>query len=142
MTVIAWDGKTLAADKRATKCGLTYTVTKIFRIGDRLIGIAGDATRGQELIAWLDRGGDPSEYPELKDKDDAAHLLCVERDGTIRLYETTAYPYTVEDKVWAEGQGRDFALAAMHLGMDAARAVEFTSRFVSSCGNGIDTLSR
>lgn len=141
MTVIAWDGKTLAADKRATKYGLIYTVTKIFRVGDRLIGISGDATRGSELVHWIKCGLDLATYPQLQDKDNRAHIVSIERNGRIKLYESTAHPYVVEDQRWAEGEGRDFALAAMHLGMNAREAVEFTCRFISCCGNGVDTLT-
>lgn len=141
MTVIAWDGMTLAADKRATKWGLAYTVTKIFRVGDHLVGVAGDATRGQELIAWIRDGADPTKYPPLQDRENPAFLTCIARDGTIRLYEKTAYPYVVEERQWADGEGRDFALAAMRMGKDARAAVEFASSFVTGCGNGVDTLS-
>jgi hypothetical protein len=142
VTVIAWDGRTLAADKRAHKYGLAYTVTKVFRVGaDRLVGISGDASRGAELIAWLERGGDPASYPELKDKDCPAFMLCVERGGRVLLYEKTAHPYVCEDEKWAEGEGRDFAVSAMHAGMDARAAVEWACRFVISCGNGIDALT-
>ena len=142
MTVIAWDGKTLAADKRASKFGLAYTVTKIFRVGDdRLVGIAGDAGRGAELVHWLRIGAHLDAYPELKDKDHCAHLMSIERGGRIRLYESSPHPYTVEDRFWAEGEGRDFALSAMHAGLDAKAAVEWACRFVTSCGNGVDTLS-
>lgn len=37
MTIIAWDGKTLAADKRGTVAGMAYTVTKIHRLPDGLV---------------------------------------------------------------------------------------------------------
>lgn len=147
MTVIAWDGKTLAADKRATKWGLVYTVTKIFRVsgpngyGYQLVGVSGDATRGAELIAWLESGGDPARYPPLLDKENKAVLMCIGSDRRIRLYENTAFPYVVEDAMWAEGQGRDFALSAMHSGRTATEAVEWASRFLDGCGNGIDTLT-
>lgn len=42
MTVICWDGKTLAADKRATSVGLARTVTKVQRHGDVLLAMTGD----------------------------------------------------------------------------------------------------
>lgn len=141
MTVIAWDGKTLAADKRAQKFGLAYTVTKIFCVGNRLVGIAGDAGRGMELVNWLREGGNVAKYPELKDPENSAHLLVVNSDRRVELYESSPHPYTIEDEKWAEGIGRDFALSAMHLGLDAKAAVSYTCQFVPSCGNGIDTLT-
>jgi hypothetical protein len=141
VTVIAWDGRTLAADKRAIKYGLAYTCRKIFRVGDRLVGIIGDAGRGSELVHWLESGGALATYPELRDKEQPAYLICIERDGRVLNYETSPHPYTVEDAFWADGEGRDVAIAAMAMGLDARAAVELTCRFISSCGNGVDTLS-
>lgn len=56
MTVIAWDGKTLAADKRGTRGGLPVTVTKIKRIGDVIAGVAGNAAHVGELFQWVAEG--------------------------------------------------------------------------------------
>jgi ATP-dependent protease HslVU (ClpYQ) peptidase subunit len=46
----------------------------------------------------------------------------------------------VEDPFIAFGAGRDYAMAAMHLGCDAHRAVEVACVFDTGCGMGIDTL--
>lgn len=43
MSVIAWDGERLAADKRATLGTLIRTTTKVFHLGDALAAYAGDA---------------------------------------------------------------------------------------------------
>lgn len=54
MTVIAWDGQTLAADKRAVSGGgIARTVTKIMRHDDALLAITGDWDAGAEMRAWL-----------------------------------------------------------------------------------------
>ena len=39
------------------------------------------------------------------------------------------------------GHGRDFTLAAMHLGHDARTAVEVACALDAFCGCGIDTLT-
>ena len=39
MTTIAWDGMTLAADKRATAGSLTRTVTKLYRVRGALCAL-------------------------------------------------------------------------------------------------------
>ena len=41
MTVIAWDGVTLAADKQGNQADYGIRVTKIYRVDDDLIGFAG-----------------------------------------------------------------------------------------------------
>lgn len=142
MTVIAWDGKTLAADRRAVQGGFCFASTKIFRVNDFLVGFSGNASRGGEYLAWLREGGDPKKFPENKDENDCfVWLLVIRADGTIEKYENSGYPIIVDEKHFALGSGQDFATAAMYLGFDAVKAVEVASRFDEGCGNGIDTLT-
>ena len=141
MTVIAWDGKTLAADKRATFGTLIRTTTKIFRVGDALAGYCGDAAFGEEMIAWLKRGAEPADFPASnRDKDDWAPMLVIRKGAPVARYERSPYPVLFEDETFAIGCGRDFAIAAMHLGKNAREAVEVAIALDSGCGNGIDTL--
>lgn len=143
MSVIAWDGVTLAADKRATFGGnLILTTTKIKRVGDWLVGYAGGADFGEQMVAWFRDGADPDKFPaSQRDKDDWAGMLVVGHGAPIRRYERTPYPIFFEDRCIAIGSGRDFAMAAMHLGCDARRAVEVACALDSGCGNGVDTLT-
>ena len=140
MTVIAWDGKTLAADKRACMGSFTYTVTKLYRIGDRIVGFAGSQALAGRLRAWLEAGADPDTYPD-NEAEDGCYFIAIRGDGTIERYESTGYPIIVEEKFFACGSGREYAMAAMYLGVDARTAVDIASKFDESCGNGIDTLT-
>lgn len=142
MSVIAWDGKTLAADKRACNGTLIRTCTKIFRVYGNLIGYAGDAPFGESMRHWIASGEKPEDFPDSqRDKEDWAGVLIIRPNGQIQKYERTPHPLTFEDQFFAIGSGRDFALAAMHLGLDAKQAVEVAIHFDSGCGNGIDTLT-
>lgn len=142
MSVIAWDGHTLAADKRASMGTLIRTTTKIFRSGDALVAYAGDAVFGEEMRAWFDQGAKPEDFPASnRDKDDWAGLLVIRKGKPIQRYERTPYPLSFEDDQFAIGCGRDFALAAMYLGKTAREAVEVAIALDSGCGNGIDTLT-
>lgn len=141
MTCIAWDGKALAADKRSTNSGLARTVTKITRVGKSLVGCAGEAAQGEEMVAWLRRGAKVGDFHESqRDKDDWASMLVIRPGGFIDLYERTPYPTRYEDTIFAIGSGRDFALAAMFLGKCASVAVEIASVFDAGSGNGVDVL--
>lgn len=143
MSVIAWDGKTLAADRRACIGGLVRTTTKIRRGRMRaLLGYSGDADAGEELAAWWEAGADPGAFPAAQRARDSfgATLLVIEAGG-ILTYERTPYPVRFHRQLFAIGSGRDFALAAMHLGKNAAEAVGVACHFDSSCGNGVDTLA-
>ena len=143
MSVIAWDGKTLAADKRLCSGTLIRTTTKIFRLGDinALAAYAGDADSGEEVLAWFRAGHAPADFPPMqRDKDAWAPLLIVWRDGRMWKFERTPHPLKFPPQHFAMGSGRDFALAAMHLGKTAAEAVEVACVFDSAFGNGIYTL--
>jgi hypothetical protein len=142
MTVIAWDGHTLAADKRGSGGNSILTTTKIFRVKGCLVGYTGQLVFGQQMLAWFEAGENIPDFPpSQRDKDDWSLLLVVRPSGKLQLYERVPYPVTYEDKLFAVGSGADYALAAMHCGKTAAEAVELTSRLDSSCGNGVDILS-
>lgn len=141
MTVIAWDGKTLAADKRASCSGLSRTVTKIRRIGDLLVGGSGDFDRVVAMFAWIEAGCKAEDFPAFqRDQDMSADMLVID-GGKVLKYERTPHPITFEDAYFAMGSGRDYALAAMWLGQDARHAVIVASQLDVNCGNGIDTLT-
>jgi 20S proteasome alpha/beta subunit len=140
MTVIVWDGRTLAADKRASCNGIVRTTTKIFRVRDMLVGLAGDADYSRAMLQWVIAGMNEDRFPEhQKTSADYVSVLVITKSREILKFERTPYPIVFEDKVFAMGSGRDFALAALHLGCDARRAVEVACALDVSCGNGIDT---
>lgn len=141
MTIIAWDGTTLAADKQVTNCYNAKTVTKIFRIPQGLVGFAGNGYHAQALLRWLTLGAIAEGWPE-KMGEDSADMLFITNDREICFYSGDNGPYytVYEDKFVAMGSGRDYALAAMHLGHDAVTAVEVAIALDTCCGMGVDTL--
>jgi hypothetical protein len=142
MSVIAFDGVTLAADKRGSGGTLILTTTKIFRINGCLVGYTGELVFGEQMLAWFKAGENIADFPpSQRDKDDWALLLIVRPDCKLQLYERTPYPVTYEDKLFSVGSGAPYALAAMHCGRTAAEAVALTCLLDSSCGNGVDTLT-
>lgn len=140
MTVIAWDGHTLAADKRATSGGgIARTITKIQRHGDALFGITGSWDIGIEMREWFKAGANPANFPP-KAREAEASLIVI-RAGKIESYQSGPYPLTIEADQCAFGSGRDFAEAAMYLGRSAEEGVRVARHFQTDCGNGIDTLT-
>lgn len=142
MTVIAWDGRTLAADKRMSWNGYPATTTKISRAPNgALIGGTGDSDAIAALRKWYLDGAVPADYPNNTcDGDYRARLLVITPTGQITVYLADPVPVTLDDKCFAVGSGADFALAAMHLGHSAKKAVEVACALDTGCGNGIDTL--
>jgi 20S proteasome alpha/beta subunit len=143
MTCIAWDGRVLAADKRATSYGHGSTVTKIRKAATgELLAVCGDFDTGQALMAWYQAGALPESFPENRDASEQfrARLLVIDAGPRIRVFDCTPHAMTIEDKCYAMGSGRDYALAAMHLGRNSRKAVEVACALDLGCGNGIDTL--
>lgn len=65
MTVIAWDGSALAADKRAVSGGgIARACTKIERHGGSLLGITGDWDTGAEMREWFKAGALPAPHAQ------------------------------------------------------------------------------
>lgn len=138
--MIAWDGKTLAADKMACSAGYGYTVTKVHRLADgSIVAFSGDGDSAMALLRWLDGDRQPADYPAAQ-KDNDTCAFVVQPNGCCVSWGKTAHPQIIEDERYAMGHGRDFALAAMHCGKTAREAVEVACRFDVYCGCGIDTL--
>jgi ATP-dependent protease HslVU (ClpYQ) peptidase subunit len=105
-----------------------------------IVGLAGDGDHALALLAWLDSEREQEKYPAAQ-KDNDTSALVIEPDGRVLSFGKTAHPQPVEDKVYAFGHGRDFALAAMHCGKTAREAVEIACLLDVYCGNGIDALT-
>lgn len=140
MTTIAWDGKMMAGDKRTSFGGLHVTTTKVHRIRGALVAGCGNSAPIAEMIQWYADGADPAKLPpNQRDEDKAVNLLVASPEGLF-LYADSATPFKIESPFAAIGSGRDFAIAAMHLGCDARRAVEIASIYETGTGNGVDAL--
>lgn len=137
MTTIAWDGTTLAADRRISSGTVTYSTTKIRRTQDgRLIGATGDYGVCTAMLDWLEKGG---ARPNCQDSERWISALEIMPDGTCWMHNRDSR-WRVEDGFVAIGSGRDYAMAVMSLSHPATVAVEVAARFDPGTGNGLDTL--
>lgn len=141
MTVIAWDGKTLAADKLMGFGTSHATVTKIHRIKGALVGWAGESALGKACIEWVRNGCLPEAFPQgQRDTSRTGSLLVITPCGEIHHYAAEPYPLVIENKTYTVGSGGEYAEAAMFCGKTAREAVEVACALDPGCGNGIDTL--
>lgn len=141
MTVIAWDGTTLAADKMLSDNIVWRTCKKIREVNGCLIATCGDADLTREVVAWLANGGFPEDFPEsARHVDNLSEVLVITEYGEIHMYQRTPYPIIVEGNIVAMGNGRDAAMAVMALGHDAIKAVEIANQVCTGCGGGIDSM--
>lgn len=142
MTVIAWDGKRLAADKLGDMGGMKITVTKIFRLKDgSLAGFAGNFATVGEMLHWLNEGEIPDLLPaSQRDENMWVGVLRIMPDKRILKYERSPYPMAIENHFTAIGCGREFAIGAMSMGASAHEAVNIANHNAVGCGQGIDIL--
>lgn len=141
MTVIAWDGKTLSADKQATACDMRITVTKIKKLKNGAVAAwTGTHEQGIALAKWYEDGADSDKYPEFQKTDDWTCLVIAENTTDVRVYHKLPIEQKVEDKFMSWGCGRDFAMAAMEMGASAEMAVLIAGKFNIECGNGVDSF--
>jgi 20S proteasome alpha/beta subunit len=141
MTTIAWDGKTLAADRRATGDGaIPGRVKKIFRTADnRLLGIAGCFTVAMRMVSWLSVTPDMRRGRPAFDSEEDFTLLEVMKGGRIWVHGPSG-SFRVRNRIYAIGSGQQYAVMAMHLGCTAVNAVKHTIKFDENSGFGVDFL--
>lgn len=77
VSVVAWDGKSVAADKQGTCAGLRFTTTKLRRLeGGAVLAWTGEQGPGEAVAAWYEEGADRAKWPECqKDKETWARLI-------------------------------------------------------------------
>ncbi len=140
MTTIAWDGRTLAADRQSSNDGCRMgQATKLRRMADgRLVAAAGAATRCTLYLTWLEDQSQPRP-PWQDDTETSVHALEVLLDGTVLRHEEHG-AYALDAPHIALGSGAPYALAAMACGRDAADAVRIASQFDVWTGGEPDLL--
>ena len=141
MTVLAWDGRTLAADKLMVNGDCRQHTTKIERFGLQLLGVCGNLSVGRELLAWFKAGAEPALFPAgNRNLNEGASLVVINPDGGVWKYESSPHPFEVEGDFCAFGCGDTAALVAMHCGKTAREAAIIAGTFVHGCGGGYDAL--
>lgn len=142
MTVIVWDGKTLAADKRAVCHDRPATATKIWRHKGELLAGAGTMTTCLMMRDWYKAGQEPKKFPDpQKDLETCCTFVVVRKDGTYLRYEGSPTPLEFNEPHFAIGSGADYAYGAIAMGANAVKAVEVASQYDIFCGNGVDVLT-
>ena len=139
MTIIAWDTRTIAADKQINCGDAKYPGSKCRQLEDgTILAWAGCIDAGLILAQWYEDGADPEKFPfDVKDKA-LADLIVVTPDG--RCFSYCQAPYPVEHTAFAAwGSSIQAALCCMELGAGAVKAVEVVSKYSTGCGFGVDS---
>lgn len=139
MTVIAWDGTTLAVDSAASCGSALQSVTKarVFEADGRpyvAVGV-GMFRAIVAMQAWAEEGASIESFPDLAADDvDEALLLVVDlATGRVTRFDGTPHGYSIESVPAAWGVGDGVCLGAMLQGATAAGAVRLTCEHVDGC---------
>ncbi len=137
MTIVVWDGKTLAADRAATDGAAQWETEKIWEWNSNLISGAGPLQTILTMRDWYKKGAKNVSFPHLQRNPGTwCHFVVVGKDGLTR-WEMGLHPIPHGFNICAFGEGKDFAYGAMEMGADAIRAVEVANKFSVHCGLGV-----
>lgn len=138
MTTVAFDGKTLAADRRM---GGYMNVGKIFKLPDgSLLAGAGYYDQIVEVATWLTLGRDEAQRPGLPDGRESEFIWITPKGVAHWLTWPWLRPVRINEAFAAAGSGSQFALGAMAAGASAKRAVEIASKYDEATGKGVDVV--
>ena len=141
MTTVAYRDGVMAADTLGVRFDMPRICYKVHRVGDAIIGAAGNYSDCLVFVEWWRDGHDLKKLPEFKmyrGEPDAPDIeaLVLTADGLDRWTEHFQHD-PILDPFFAIGSGAGAAMAAMHMGADAAEAVRIASLVFMSTGGDV-----
>jgi len=138
MSILAYDGKIIAADRQATRGGSRCTCKKLLKVDGIVVGWVGVQVHGLVMMDWFFSGAKPSEFPDLGEERESCTRLIVATRRGLDVYEQSHRAMSYVDKFQAFGSGMDLAMGAMAAGASAIEAVKITCKYDINCGMGVD----
>lgn len=145
MTIIVWDGTTLAADRCSWSGGMRRKVRKIFKVtaSDKsmyLVGFAGDGCFSMAVLGWMQGKLDKPSAADFNY--DVSHQCALVIDQKKRAWQLGAsLVYTpCRENVFCIGAGQEVAWGALEAGASAKRAVEIVAKRSDYSAFGVDCL--
>ena len=141
MTVIAWDGKTLATDRMANDGSQKWESSKAWygMSEDKEVAIitgVGLEHYIRELSEWYQQGmPEPSVMPQPSH----SKLIVVKKYGLYELSYKMLLPY--DAPYCAFGDGKEIALGALAMGATAGQAVNICNEHSLQCGKGVELFT-
>jgi len=136
MTIIAWDGTILAADRQSTHAEMRRDTTKLHWVDGHALAFTGDESAGLMMLEWWAAlcTQSPKPWPACQSTPDWARLIVVNNAGVVTWYEQNPVALSCGPGFHAWGSGRDFAIGAMAAGAKAVQAVEVACEYSVFCG--------
>lgn len=141
MTVIVWDGKSLAVDRGVSDGYTMWEQDKAWRHGDAVLTGVGTMTLVLAMRNWYIAGRNPIDFPPEQTLPDRwCEFIVATPDGLFR-YERSHIPIEHGRNKCAFGHGKDFAYGALAMGANAEQAVIIANKFSVHCGMGVDVFN-
>lgn len=143
MTIVVWDGETLATDKAANDGAAQWETTKAWYTQDAFdqqVIVSGVGVLCNILLMrdWYTNGQQATLFPREQMGDLWCQFLLVNHEGLWR-YEQSRIPIEHGKLPCAFGVGKDFAFGALAMGADAVTAVGVANDHSIHCGLGVNT---
>lgn len=141
MTTIAYRDGTLAADTLGCG-GVRRRTKKLHRVGDAILGLSGNYGDCWQFVHWWADQSKALEFRVFRtDNSDSPDLeAIVVTDGGAEIWTEHLQPTPVLEPFFAIGSGAKAAMAAMHMGATAAKAVEIAMRVDPYTAGAIETM--
>jgi len=140
MSVVVWDGRTLAVDKASTNGQIQHCVDKAWVYKDVLLTGTGALGAILAMREWYKAGAIHEDFPEVQKGAYWCHFIVVDEYGLHR-YEQTPIPVEHGRNPCAFGSGQDFAYGALAMGASAQQAVGIANQYSPDCGHGVDKFT-
>ncbi len=141
MTVVVWDGVTLATDRAATDGAAKWATEKAWYHGqdeDRIIvSGAGPLKSILYMREWCKEGCIIDHFP-VSQLTHPCHFIVVSQVDGLYRYEDSHIRIMHGYEPCAFGEGRDVAHGALAMGATAQQAVEAANQFSAHCGLGVE----
>lgn len=139
MTVIAYDGRYVAADRLITNDSGTRSISRKIEVWEKqVLATVGAADHGEALMIWFKDGKQPKAFPNPDQGDKSSYLYVFGKDQPVMCFQTWPAPILFQQPLMAAGCASDIARTAMHLGRDAREAVKIACELNVFCGGGVD----
>ena len=133
MTVVVWDGKTLATDGQANDGYMKWEAEKAWYVGTDYI-VSGVGTLGS-ILKMRDCFKSHGDLSKLEIQPNSAELIVVSSKG-LTVWSSNGTSVELSAPM-AFGEGREYALGAMAMGAKASEAVQIANEYSLHCGKGV-----
>lgn len=151
MTTIAWDGRTLAADRGCWFGNMQTEVCKLFVFKSGEIvrkgfpvgawGSTGSWAFNHAFAQWLKDDSVTLPQPEKDTSPDGSIGIWVSDQGEVFRVHVRGILTPVMSKIAADGAGHMFALGVLAIGGTAERAISLAAVHTDAATFGVDTWS-